>query len=57
VLTAFFLAGFLGVMLFGCSKVGPGLHIFATIMVAGGTLISRPFSSSWAPGDPPSPTR
>ncbi len=31
VLTAFFLeAGFLGVMLFGRDKVGPGLHFFAT---------------------------
>jgi cytochrome bd-type quinol oxidase subunit 1 len=29
VLTAFFLeAGFLGVMLFGWNKVGPGLHFF-----------------------------
>jgi cytochrome bd ubiquinol oxidase subunit I len=41
VLTAFFLeAGFLGVMLFGISKVGKGLHFFATCMVAAGTLIS-----------------
>ena len=41
VLTAFFLeAGFLGVMLFGLSKVGKGLHFFATCMVALGTLIS-----------------
>ncbi len=41
VLTAFFLeAGFLGVMLFGLKKVGPGLHFFATCMVALGTLIS-----------------
>ena len=41
VLTAFFLeAGFLGVMLFGISKVGPKLHFFATCMVAIGTLIS-----------------
>jgi cytochrome d ubiquinol oxidase subunit I len=41
VLTAFFLeAGFLGVMLFGMSKVGPRLHFFATCMVALGTLIS-----------------
>jgi cytochrome d ubiquinol oxidase subunit I len=41
VLTAFFLeAGFLGVMLFGISKVGRGLHFFATCMVALGTLIS-----------------
>ena len=39
VLTAFFLeAGFLGVMLFGRSRVGPGLHFFATLMVAVGTL-------------------
>src|SRR5260370_40813294 len=41
VLTAFFLeAGFLGVMLFGWNKVGPGLHFFATLMVALGTLVS-----------------
>jgi cytochrome bd ubiquinol oxidase subunit I len=41
VLTAFFLeAGFLGVMLFGRNRVGPGLHFFATLMVAFGTLIS-----------------
>jgi cytochrome bd ubiquinol oxidase subunit I len=41
VLTAFFLeAGFLGVMLFGLTKVGPRLHFFATLMVAIGTLIS-----------------
>jgi cytochrome bd ubiquinol oxidase subunit I len=41
VLTAFFLeAGFLGVMLFGERRVGPGLHFFATLMVAVGTLIS-----------------
>ena len=39
VLTAFFLeAGFLGVMLFGRRKVGPGLHFLATLMVAVGTL-------------------
>ncbi|MDU4267738.1 MAG: cytochrome ubiquinol oxidase subunit I [Enterobacter hormaechei] len=39
VLTAFFLeAGFLGVMLFGWNKVGPGLHFFSTCMVALGTL-------------------
>lgn len=39
VLTAFFLeAGFLGVMLFGLKRVGPGLHLFATAMVAIGTL-------------------
>ncbi|HEY0801747.1 MAG TPA: cytochrome ubiquinol oxidase subunit I [Steroidobacteraceae bacterium] len=41
VLTAFFLeAGFLGVMLFGMSRVGKGLHFFATCMVALGTLTS-----------------
>lgn len=41
VLTAFFLeAGFLGVMLFGITKVGRKLHFFATCMVALGTLIS-----------------
>src|SRR5262249_18301864 len=41
VLTAFFLeAGFLGVMLFGRERVGPGLHMFATAMVALGTFIS-----------------
>lgn len=44
VLSAFFLeAGFLGVMLFGRSRVGPGLHFFATLMVAVGTL----FSAFW----------
>lgn len=51
VLTAFFLeAGFLGVMLFGWNKVGPGLHMFATTMVALGTLISTTWilaSNSW----------
>ncbi len=41
VLTAFFLeAGFLGVMLFGMSKVGKGLHFAATCMVALGTFVS-----------------
>jgi len=41
VLTAFFLeAGFLGVMLFGMNRVGKGLHYFATLMVAFGTLLS-----------------
>ncbi|MFS2223761.1 cytochrome ubiquinol oxidase subunit I [Pantoea sp. B65] len=41
VLTAFFLeAGFLGVMMFGWNRVGPGLHFFATCMVALGTLMS-----------------
>jgi cytochrome d ubiquinol oxidase subunit I len=51
VLTAFFLeAGFLGVMLFGWTKVGPGLHFFATCMVAVGTLVSATWilgSNSW----------
>jgi len=51
VLTAFFLeAGFLGVMLFGWTRVGPGLHLFATCMVALGTLISATWilgSNSW----------
>jgi cytochrome d ubiquinol oxidase subunit I len=41
VMTAFFLeAGFLGIMLFGWSRVGDGLHFLATCMVAIGTLIS-----------------
>ena len=41
VLTAFFLeASFLGIMLFGWKKVGPGLHFTATVLVAIGTLIS-----------------
>jgi cytochrome bd ubiquinol oxidase subunit I len=41
VLTAFFLeASFLGIMLFGWRKVGPGLHFTATITVAVGTLVS-----------------
>ena len=41
VLTAFFLeAGFLGIMLFGAQRVGRGLHFFATLMVALGTLVS-----------------
>ncbi len=51
VLTAFFLeAGFLGVMLFGMAKVGKGLHFFATLMVALGTLISATWiisANSW----------
>ena len=51
VLTAFFLeAGFLGVMLFGWNRVGPGLHFFSTVMVAVGTLISTFWilaSNSW----------
>lgn len=51
VLTAFFLeAGFLGVMLFGLNRVGPGLHFSATLLVALGTLISATWilaSNSW----------
>ncbi len=51
VLTAFFLeAGFLGVMLFGLKRVGPGLHFFATLMVAIGTLVSATWiisTNSW----------
>ncbi|HEX5005891.1 MAG TPA: cytochrome ubiquinol oxidase subunit I, partial [Hyphomonadaceae bacterium] len=41
VLTAFFLeASFLGIMLFGWKRVGPGLHFASTCIVALGTLIS-----------------
>ncbi|MGR3570836.1 cytochrome ubiquinol oxidase subunit I [Brevirhabdus sp.] len=41
VLTAFFLeAGFLGIMLFGRERVGDGLHMVATALVAVGTLVS-----------------
>jgi len=51
VLTAFFLeAGFLGVMLFGWNRVGPGLHFFSTCMVALGTIMSTFWilaSNSW----------
>jgi cytochrome bd ubiquinol oxidase subunit I len=51
VLTAFFLeAGFLGVMMFGWNRVGPGLHYMATLMVALGTLVSATWilaSNSW----------
>src|ERR1700736_3358746 len=51
VLTAFFLeAGFLGIMLFGWTRVGPRLHYFATAMVAVGTLLSTFWilaSNSW----------
>jgi cytochrome bd ubiquinol oxidase subunit I len=51
VLTAFFLeAGFLGVMLFGRGRVGPGLHFLSTLMVAAGTLLSTTWiiaSNSW----------
>jgi cytochrome d ubiquinol oxidase subunit I len=51
VLTAFFLeAGFLGIMLFGETRVGPKLHFFATCMVALGTTISTAWimaANSW----------
>jgi len=51
VMTAFFLeAGFLGVMLFGWNRVGPALHMFSTVMVALGTLVSATWilaSNSW----------
>jgi len=41
VLSAFFLeAGFLGIMLFGRERVGPKLHMLATVVVALGTLMS-----------------
>ncbi len=41
VATAFFLeSSFLGVMLLGWKKVGPGLHFAATCLVAFGTLVS-----------------
>lgn len=41
VLTAFFLeASFLGIMLFGWKRVGPGLHFASTCIVAIGTLVS-----------------
>lgn len=41
VLTAFFLeASFLGIMLFGWSRVPRGVHFFSTCMVALGTVIS-----------------
>ena len=51
VMTAFFLeAGFLGIMLFGWSRVSPRAHFGATLMVAIGTLISTFWilaSNSW----------
>ena len=41
VLTAFFLeASFLGIMLFGWNRVSPKMHFAATLIVAGGTLMS-----------------
>jgi cytochrome bd ubiquinol oxidase subunit I len=44
VMTAFFLeAGFIGIVLFGEKRVGRGMHFFACLMVALGTL----FSASW----------
>jgi cytochrome d ubiquinol oxidase subunit I len=47
VLTAFFLeAGFLGIALFGRSRVGDKLHMFAVAMVAVGTLISATWITS-----------
>ncbi|PRZ50242.1 cytochrome ubiquinol oxidase subunit I [Tritonibacter scottomollicae] len=51
VLSAFFLeAGFLGIMLFGRKRVGDRLHMFATAMVAFGTLVSATWilsANSW----------
>jgi cytochrome d ubiquinol oxidase subunit I len=50
-LTSFFLeAGFLGIMLFGETRVGPKLHFFATCMVALGTALSTAWimsANSW----------
>ncbi|MBV8137666.1 MAG: cytochrome ubiquinol oxidase subunit I [Deltaproteobacteria bacterium] len=43
-LTAFFLeAGFIGILLFGETRVGRGLHLFASLMVFAGTI----FSAFW----------
>ena len=51
VLTAFFLeAGFLGIMLFGMARVGRKLNLFATVLVAIGTVISASWilaANSW----------
>ena len=51
VMSAFFLeAGFLGIMLFGRERVGDRLHMFATAMVAIGTLMSATWilsANSW----------
>jgi len=51
VLTAFFLeAGFLGIMLFGWKRVRPAVHFTATILVAGGAIISAGWimaANSW----------
>ncbi len=50
-MTAFFLeAGFIGIMLFGESRVSKGTHFFACLMVAGGALISTTWiiaANSW----------
>lgn len=50
-LTAFFLeAGFIGIVLFGQGRVSRGLHFFACLMVAGGTLMSATWilaANSW----------
>jgi cytochrome d ubiquinol oxidase subunit I len=50
-LTSFFLeAGFLGIMLFGESRVGPKLHFLATCMVCLGTTLSSAWimsANSW----------
>src|SRR3546814_12371792 len=52
VLAAFFLeAGFIGIMLFGLKRVGPGLHFFDTLLVAAGTLMPDfwiPSARSWS---------
>ncbi|RKP47820.1 cytochrome ubiquinol oxidase subunit I [Pararobbsia silviterrae] len=51
VMTAFFLeAGFLGIMLFGWTRVGPRAHFAATVLVAVGTIVSMFWilaSNSW----------
>jgi cytochrome bd ubiquinol oxidase subunit I len=51
VLTAFFLeAGFIGIMLFGEGRVSRGLHFFACLMVAIGSLLSSVWiiaANSW----------
>ena len=50
-MSAFFLeAGFLGIMLFGLTRVGPTLHFLASALVATGTLISAAWilaANSW----------
>jgi cytochrome bd ubiquinol oxidase subunit I len=41
IMTAFFLeSGFLGIMLFGWNRVSRHMHFLATILVAGGTILS-----------------